>query len=122
MCSSVPNVRLFKIATNPLEENLPESAVYYIEHDADYVSEIRHFSPLGVDLVLDCQVNTYYAIRLLFLNWLRSFTNFQYEDNFSNDFNLLKPMGRYILFGTQTSVTGEGRGFFQSAKSVWSTI
>jgi NADPH:quinone reductase-like Zn-dependent oxidoreductase len=95
MVRTVPNTRLFKIAINK-EEGSGESAdqvVHYIEHDADYVSEIRHSLPRGVDLVLDCQ----------------------YEDNFQRDFDLLRPMGKYILFGTQAAIN---RGFFDSARSV----
>lgn len=95
MVRSVPQTRVFKIAMNK-EEGQGESAdevVHYIEHDADYVSEIRHSSPHGVDLVLDCQ----------------------YEDNFNRDFNLLRPLGKYILFGTQAALN---RGFFDSARSV----
>ena len=95
MTRTVPNTRVFKIAMNK-EEGQGESAdevVHYIEHDADYVSEIRHSSPHGVDLVLDCQ----------------------YEDNFNRDFNLLRPLGKYILFGTQAAIN---RGFFDSARSV----
>lgn len=96
MVRTVPNTRLFKIAINK-EEGSGESAdqvVHYIEHDADYVSEIRHSLPRGVDLVLDCQ----------------------YEDNFQRDFDLLRPMGKYILFGTQAAIN---RGFFDSARSWW---
>jgi NADPH:quinone reductase-like Zn-dependent oxidoreductase len=95
MVRTVPNTRIFKIAMNK-EEVQGESAdqiVNYIDHDADYVTEIRHSSPHGVDLVLDCQ----------------------YEDNFQRDFNLLRPMGKYILFGTQAAIN---RGFLDSARSV----
>lgn len=95
MVHSVPNVRLFKIAANPKEENETESWVHYIDRDADYVSEVRHISPHGVDLVLDCE----------------------YEDNFNRDLHLLRPMGRYVLFGTHATVLGE-RGFFETARSV----
>ncbi|XP_046444248.1 synaptic vesicle membrane protein VAT-1 homolog-like [Daphnia pulex] len=96
MVRTVPNTRIFKIAMNK-EEVQGESAdriVNYIDHDADYVTEIRHSSPHGVDLVLDCQ----------------------YEDNFQRDFNLLRPMGKYILFGTQAAIN---RGFLDSARSWW---
>ena len=72
MCKSGPNVRLFKIATNPLEENQPESSVQYIDRDVDYRSEIRHFSPLGVDLVLDCQVSNCSIANQKVLTFLKS--------------------------------------------------
>ncbi len=97
MVKTVPNVRLFKVVSREDIEHaaLPSSNIVYINQDADYVSEIRHISPHGVDLVLDCE----------------------YEDNFSRDFNLIRPMGRYILFGTHSAVLGE-KGFLDSARSV----
>ncbi|XP_057378830.1 synaptic vesicle membrane protein VAT-1 homolog-like [Daphnia carinata] len=98
MARSVPNTRIFKIAMNREEGGLggesADEVVHYIEHDADYVSEIRHSSPHGVDLVLDCQ----------------------YHNNFQRDFNLLRPMGKYVLFGTHAAIN---RGFFDSARSWW---
>ena len=98
MTRNVPNTRIFKIAANKEGQGETfDEVVHLIEHDADYVSEIRHTSPHGVDLVLDCQ----------------------YEDNFNRDFNLLRPLGRYILFGTQSAVN---RGFFDSARSVSTNI
>lgn len=95
MVRSVPNTRVFKIAMEKehVQGESADSVVQYIEHDTDYVSEIRHSSPHGVDLVLDCK----------------------YEDNFDRDFNLLRPMGKYILFGTHAAIN---RGFFDSARSV----
>lgn len=95
MASTVPDTRIFKIAAEKEEGQITTSDqfVHYIDHDSDYVTEIRHSSPHGVDLVLDCQ----------------------YEDNFNRDFNLLRPMGRYVIFGTQAVVN---RGFFDAAKSV----
>lgn len=95
MCRSVDNVRIFKIVTNPKEEAEWDRNTHFIARDSDYITEIRHISPHGVDLVLDCE----------------------YENNFERDLHFLRPMGRYILFGTHSVITGEGRGFFESAKS-----
>ncbi|KZS11912.1 Synaptic vesicle membrane VAT-1-like protein [Daphnia magna] len=99
MASTVPDTRIFKIASEKEEGQIltSDQFVHYIGHDSDYVSEIRHSSPHGVDLVLDCQ----------------------YEDNFHRDFNLLRPMGRYVIFGTQAVIN---RGFFDAAKSVSGVI
>ncbi|XP_057378558.2 synaptic vesicle membrane protein VAT-1 homolog-like [Daphnia carinata] len=96
MASTVPDTCIFKIASEKEEGQIltSDQFVHYIGHDSDYVSEIRHSSPHGVDLVLDCQ----------------------YEDNFHRDFNLLRPMGRYVIFGTQAVIN---RGFFDAAKSWW---
>lgn len=97
MAKMVNNVQLFNIATGSQEEWVPDSTVHYIERGVDYASEIRHVSPQGVDLVLDCQC----------------------EDNFHKDYNLLKPLGKYVLYGTQSAVTGESRGFFGTARAWW---
>ncbi|KAK4035756.1 hypothetical protein OUZ56_027840 [Daphnia magna] len=94
MARTVPYTRIFKIAMDN-EERQSESAdktVHKIVHDADYVSEIRQNSPNGVDLVLD---------------W-------HYDDNFQRDFNLLRPMGKYVLFGDKTSFFQK---IFEMAKS-----
>jgi NADPH:quinone reductase-like Zn-dependent oxidoreductase len=94
MVRTVPETILFKIAMeNEGQIKFTNQNVHYIDHDSDYVTEIRHSSPHGVDLVLDCQ----------------------YEDNFLRDLNLLRPMGKYVLFGTQAAVH---RGFFDSARTV----
>ena len=98
MAKTVASVQLFNIATGPQEdcEVASDSVVHYIDRGVDYAAEIRHISPMGVDLVLDCQC----------------------EDNFHKDYNLLKPLGKYILYGTQSAVTGESRGFFGTARAV----
>lgn len=95
MVRTVPETILFKIAMeNEGQIKFTNQNVHYIDHDSDYVTEIRHSSPHGVDLVLDCQ----------------------YEDNFLRDLNLLRPMGKYVLFGTQAAV--HRRPFFDSARTV----
>lgn len=96
MLRSVPNARLFKIALLEEESESQDGMVHSIDRDADYVSEVRHFSPHGVDLVLDCN----------------------YENNFSRDFNLLRPMGRYVQFGTHAAFREGQPGFMETAKSV----
>ena len=97
MAKTVENVQLFNIATGPQEDCASGSIIHNIERGVDYASEIRHVSPLGVDLVLDCQC----------------------EDNFHKDYNLLKPLGKYILYGIQSAATGETRGFFGAARAWW---
>lgn len=96
MLRNVPNARLFKIALT--DEEFGESSgemIHHIDRDADYVSEVRRVSPRGVDLILDCQ----------------------HESNFNRDFDLLKPMGKYVLYGTYAAFS-EGRGLLGAAKSV----
>ena len=98
MVRTMPKTRIFKISMDKTGKKHQESldhAVHYIEHDTDYVSEIRNNSPKGVDLILDCQ----YSV-----------------DSFHRDFNLLSPMGKYVLFGTQS--LNFNNGFFNTARSV----
>lgn len=105
IAKTVSNVKVFNIAAGPPEDVEPsessglytEGGTHYIDRGVDYASEIRHVSPMGVDLVLDCQC----------------------EDNFHKDYNLLKPLGKYILYGTQSAVSGESRGFFGTARAWW---
>jgi NADPH:quinone reductase-like Zn-dependent oxidoreductase len=95
MARTVPNTRIFKITAERMDGKHVESsdhAVHYIERDTDYVSEIRNSYPHGVDLVLDGL----------------------HESNFHRDFNLLSPMGKYVLFGNRTT----NGGLFDTAKSV----
>ncbi|XP_046632252.1 synaptic vesicle membrane protein VAT-1 homolog-like [Daphnia pulicaria] len=95
MARTVPNTRIFKITAERMNGKHVESsdhAVHYIERDTDYVSEIRNSYPHGVDLVLDGL----------------------HESNFHRDFNLLSPMGKYVLFGNRTT----NGGLFDTAKSV----
>lgn len=53
-------------------------------------------SPVGVDLVLDCLCG----------------------DDANKGYSLLKPMGKYILYGTSNIITGETKSLFSLAKSV----
>jgi NADPH:quinone reductase-like Zn-dependent oxidoreductase len=57
-------------------------------------------SPEGVDIILDCLCG----------------------DDCNRGYGLLKPMGKYILFGSSNVVTGETKSFFSVARSVISTL
>lgn len=100
MLRNVPNIRLFKIAMLEEEILIPDELIYYIDRDTDYITEIRRTSPQGVDLVLDCN----------------------YENNFNHDFHLLRPMGKYVQFGTHAAFREGHPGFMEAAKSVGSAI
>ncbi|XP_065571336.1 synaptic vesicle membrane protein VAT-1 homolog-like isoform X2 [Artemia franciscana] len=97
MAKSVENVTVVGIASGHKEEDLKPSIDVFIERGVDYVHEIRKFCPMGVDLVLDCQCG----------------------EEFSKCYSLLKPMGRYILYGTQSICAGESKSFFSVARSWW---
>lgn len=53
-------------------------------------------APEGVDYILDCLCG----------------------DDCNRGYGLLKPMGKYILFGSANVVTGETKSFFTAARSV----
>lgn len=53
-------------------------------------------SPEGVDIVLDCLCG----------------------EDCNRGYGLLKPMGKYVLFGSSNVVTGETKSFFSVARSV----
>ncbi len=104
MAHTVDNVTLFVVDMpgrrrfQPVEEQVEpnEDQDFYIEHGVDYVSEIRRVAPMGVDLVLDSRCG----------------------DNFHKDYNLLRPTGKYIIYGSHAAAVGENRSFLGAAKAV----
>lgn len=56
----------------------------------------HRISPEGVDIVLDCLCG----------------------EECNKGYALLKPMGKYILYGSSNVVTGETKSFFSAARSV----
>lgn len=90
---------LFGICSKGKHEALKASnfAVdHLLERGTDYASEVRKVSPEGVDLVLDCLCG----------------------EEVNRGYSLLKPMGRYVLYGTSNVVTGETKSLFSAARSV----
>lgn len=67
--------------------------ILYIFHTCLYLFRI---SPEGVDIVLDCLCG----------------------EECNKGYALLKPMGKYILYGSSNVVTGETKSFFSAARSV----
>lgn len=61
---------------------------------------VSRISPEGVDIILDCLCG----------------------DDCNRGYGLLKPMGKYILFGSSNVVTGETKSFFSVARSVRNLI
>ncbi|XP_014664213.1 PREDICTED: LOW QUALITY PROTEIN: synaptic vesicle membrane protein VAT-1 homolog-like [Priapulus caudatus] len=97
LCKTLDNVTLFGTASKGKEEAIKENVTHLFDHSIDYVQEIRKISPEGVDLVLDCLCG----------------------DDANKGYTLLKPMGKYILYGTSNIVTGETKSLFSLAKSWW---
>ncbi|GAB1598100.1 synaptic vesicle membrane protein VAT-1 homolog-like isoform X2 [Argonauta hians] len=97
LVKTVENVTLYGTASSHKHESLKDKVSHVYDHSLDYAQEIRKISPEGVDIVMDCLCG----------------------DDTNKGIGLLKPMGRYILFGTASVVTGETKSFFSFAKSWW---
>lgn len=70
---------------------------HLLERGSDYSNEIRKISTEGVDIVLDSLCG----------------------EECNRGYTLLKPMGKYILYGSSNVVTGETKSFFSVARSWW---
>ncbi|XP_076333194.1 synaptic vesicle membrane protein VAT-1 homolog-like isoform X2 [Tachypleus tridentatus] len=97
LCKTVPEVTLIGTASKHKHDSIKESFTHLLDHSVDYVHEIKKISPEGVDIVLDCL----------------------YGDDANKGYNLVKPLGHYILYGSANIVTGETKSFFSVAKSWW---
>lgn len=100
LAKTVPDVTIFGVCSKGKHEALKTSDVpidHLLERGSDYVSEIRKVSPEGIDIVLDCLCG----------------------EECNKGYNLLKPMGKYILYGSSNVVTGETKSFFSAARSWW---
>lgn len=99
LAHTVPDVTVFGVASKGKHEALKNANSpidHLLERGNDYSSEVRKVSPDGVDIVLDCL----------------------YGEECNRGYSLLKPMGRYILYGSSNVVTGETKSFFSAARSV----
>uniref|UniRef100_U5EL92 Putative vesicle amine transport protein 1 log-like protein n=1 Tax=Corethrella appendiculata TaxID=1370023 RepID=U5EL92_9DIPT len=98
LARTVPNVTIFGVCSKSKHEAL--SATGLIDHlidRTDYVNEVRKITTEGVDIVLDCLCG----------------------EECNRGYGLLKPMGKYILYGSSNVVTGETKSFFSVARSWW---
>lgn len=99
LAKTIPDVTIFGICSKSKHESLKNANSpidHLLEKGSDYVNEVRKVSPDGVDLFLDCLCG----------------------DECNKGYNLLKPMGRYILYGSSNVVTGETKSIFSAARSV----
>ncbi|XP_037580283.1 synaptic vesicle membrane protein VAT-1 homolog-like isoform X1 [Dermacentor silvarum] len=97
LCKTVPDVTLIGTASKNKHESLTNLVTHLLDHSSDYVQEVNKISPDGVDLVLDCLCG----------------------EDCKKGYSLLKPLGRYVLYGTSCIVAGETKSFFSFAKSWW---
>ncbi|KAM4622756.1 synaptic vesicle membrane protein VAT-1 homolog [Discoglossus pictus] len=99
LCKTVDNVTIFGTASATKHESLKESGVTHpIDYrTADYVDELRKISPKGVDIVLDPLGGS----------------------DTCKAFNLLKPMGKLVIYGAANLLTGQKKNLMALAKSWW---
>ncbi|XP_060521504.1 synaptic vesicle membrane protein VAT-1 homolog-like isoform X2 [Cylas formicarius] len=100
LAKTVPDVTIFGICSKSKHEALKEAKSpvdHLLERGTDYVSEVRKVLPDGVDIVLDCLCG----------------------EECNKGYNLLKPMGKYVLYGSSNVVTGETKSFFSAARAWW---
>lgn len=97
LCKTVPDVTLIGTASKNKHDSLTSLVTNLLDHSSDYVQEVNKIAPDGVDLVLDCLCG----------------------EDCKKGYSLLKPLGRYVLYGTSCIVAGETKSFFSFAKSWW---
>ncbi|KAG8233556.1 hypothetical protein J437_LFUL013768 [Ladona fulva] len=98
LCQTVPDVCIFGVASSAKHKQLEGLGItHLLERGTDYVSEVRKVSPEGVDLFLDCLGG----------------------EECNRGYSLLKPLGKYIIYGSSNMVTGESKSFFGLARSWW---
>lgn len=98
LARTIPNVTIFGVCSKGKHEAL--AATGLIDHlidRTDYVNEVRKITTEGVDVVMDCLCG----------------------EECNRGYGLLKPMGKYILYGSSNVVTGETKSFFSVARSWW---
>ncbi|XP_067825028.1 synaptic vesicle membrane protein VAT-1 homolog [Heptranchias perlo] len=99
LCKIVKDVTIFGTASASKHETIKEQGVTHpIDYSTlDYVEEVRKISPTGVNIVLDPLGGT----------------------DTTKGFNLLKPMGKIVLFGAANLLTGPKRSPLAMAKIWW---
>lgn len=99
LAKTVKDVTIFGVCSKSKHEALKQAGTidHLLERGTDYSNEVRKTSPEGVDIVLDCLCG----------------------EECNKGYSLLKPMGKYILYGSSNVVTGETKSFFSAARSWW---
>ncbi|VFV22007.1 synaptic vesicle membrane protein vat-1 [Lynx pardinus] len=99
LCRTVENVTVFGTASASKHEVLKENGVTHpIDyHTTDYVDEIKKVSPKGVDIVMDPLGGS----------------------DTAKGYNLLKPMGKVVIYGMANLLTGPKRNLMALARTWW---
>ncbi|KAG9350102.1 hypothetical protein JZ751_026455 [Albula glossodonta] len=97
LCKTVKDVTVFGTASASKHEAINQGGVTHpIDYRTqDYVSEIRKISPKGLDIILDPLGGS----------------------DTHKAFNLLKPMGKLITYGTANMLTGQKKNLLAVAKT-----
>ncbi|XP_045622038.1 synaptic vesicle membrane protein VAT-1 homolog-like [Procambarus clarkii] len=98
ICSLLRNmggITIIGVASKTKHEDIKDSVTHLIDRGSDTPTEVRKVCPDGVDIVLDCQGG----------------------EECNKGYSLLKPLGRYILFGPSSIVTGETKSILSVIKS-----
>ncbi|XP_035260437.1 synaptic vesicle membrane protein VAT-1 homolog [Anguilla anguilla] len=97
LCKTVKDVSVFGTASASKHEAISQGGVAHaIDYRTqDYVSEIRKISPKGLDIILDPLGGS----------------------DTHKAFNLLKPMGKLITYGTANMLTGQKKNLLAVAKT-----
>ncbi|XP_071785153.1 synaptic vesicle membrane protein VAT-1 homolog-like isoform X1 [Asterias amurensis] len=94
----VDDIKLYGTASAAKHEAIKEKFDHLFDRTTcDYIEAVKKIDPKGVDIVLDglCGEDT------------------------NRGYDLLKPMGKYVLYGISNVVTGETRSFFSYARTWW---
>jgi len=97
LCKTVKDVTVIGTASKAKHEQLADICQHLLEREQCYVTQVKKIAENGVDLVLDCSCG----------------------EDVNKGYALLKPMGRYVLYGTSFFVSGETKNLFSFAKSWW---
>ncbi|XP_038070061.1 synaptic vesicle membrane protein VAT-1 homolog-like isoform X2 [Patiria miniata] len=98
LCKMVDEIKIFGTASTAKHQAINDKFDHLFDRTAcDYVEAIKKIEPKGLDIVLDCLCG---------------------EDT-NRGYDLLKPMGKYVLYGISNVVTGETRSFFSYARTWW---
>lgn len=97
LCATVRDVTIYGTASSHKHDRIKDKVTHLFAHNVDYVQEIRKVCSEGVDIVLDCLCG---------------------EDT-NRGIGLLRPLGKYILYGSSNTVAGETKSFLSFAKSWW---
>jgi len=97
LCKTVKDTVVFGVASKSKHEAIKDSVDHLLERGTDYTAELKKVAPDGVDIVLDCLCG----------------------EECNRGYSLLKPLGKYVLYGSANVVTGETKSIFSAARSWW---